>query len=380
MGRGKEVNNITTFLEQKLEFRKHANAFRKLTINEGLIDFCSNDYLGFASSADLRELISSKEKAQAPQPTGSTGSRLISGNNTIAEQLETDLALFHSAESALLFNSGYDANIGLFSSLAQRGDTIITDELAHASIIDGARLSNGTRYSFRHNDLKSLEAKIKVSKGNIYIAVESIYSMDGDEAPLKALVELAEQYGAALIVDEAHATGIYGPHGSGLITHYDLEKRIFARVITFGKALGCHGAAVVGSSLLRNYLINFARSFIYSTAAPSHSHLSVSMAYQLLQKEDFQTKIHEKIQFFKKESAAIAKRFIPSNSPIQSFLIPGNNEAKQMALLLKEHRFDIRPILSPTVQEGKERLRICLHTFNSVQDIKQLLSLLIKTA
>ena len=373
------MNSIATFLEQKLEFRKQSNAYRKLIINEGLIDFCSNDYLGFASNADLRNRISTKENELTLQPTGSTGSRLISGNNKIAEQLESDIAGFHSAESALLFNSGYDANIGLFSSLAQRGDTIITDELAHASVIDGARLSYATRFSFKHNDLESLEAKIKVSKGNIYIAVESIYSMDGDEAPLQALVELAEQYGAALIVDEAHATGIYGHHGSGLVAQYNLDKRVFARVITFGKALGCHGAAVVGSSLLINYLVNFARSFIYSTAASSHAHLSVSMAYQLLQEEDFQIKIKEKIQFFKKEATAIVDRFVPSNSPIQSFLISGNNEAKQLALLLKEHQFDVRPILSPTVPSGKERLRICLHTFNSDQDIKQLLSLLIKS-
>lgn len=374
------MNSIITSIEQKLELRKQSNAYRKLSINEGLIDFCSNDYLGFASSADLRSMISTKVNVITPLPTGSTGSRLISGNNRTAEQLESDIARFHSAESALLFNSGYDANIGLFSSLAQRGDTIITDELAHASIIDGARLSNASRYSFKHNDLENLAAKIKASKGNIFIAVESIYSMNGDEAPLKALVKLAEQYGAALIVDEAHATGIYGKHGSGLISQYHLEKRIFARVITFGKALGCHGAAILGSVLLRNYLINFARSFIYSTAAPAHTHLAVRMAYQLLQKEDFQTKIQTKIQFFKKEAAVIAHRFISSDSPIQSFMVPGNNEAKQLAFVLKEHRFDIRPILSPTVPEGKERLRICLHTFNSDDDIKQLLALLIKSA
>lgn len=372
------MDQITRQLNQQLERRKQANSYRSLLITEGLTDFCSNDYLGFASSDKLNSMIFSPANTHLLQRTGSTGSRLISGNHFLTEQLENDIANFHNAESALLFNSGYDANLGLFSCIANRGDTIITDELAHASIIDGARLSHATRYSFKHNDLQHLEAKIKISKGNIFIAVESIYSMDGDEAPLEDLVELAERYGAALIVDEAHAAGIFGHQGRGLVNHYNLQGRIFARIITFGKAFGCHGAAVVGSVILKNYLINYARSFIYSTAAPPHNHLAVSMAYQLLQQEDYQSKIIETITFFKEKAMSISRKFIKSGSPIQSYLVPGNREARDLAQHLSEEGFAVKPILSPTVQQGSERIRICLHSFNTNEEIRRLINLLKK--
>ncbi len=353
-----------------------ALSLRSLADNHTLPDFCSNDYLGFSASSELKEMINSFLSSFPDYPLGSTGSRLISGNRHFTEELETEIASFHGSGSSLLFNSGYDANLGLFSSLPQRGDTIIVDELAHASIIDGARLSYANRYTFRHNDLQSLEDKLKAAKGNIYIAVESIYSMDGDEAPLKALADLADTYGAALIVDEAHATGIFGWQGRGLINHYGLQSRIFARVITYGKALGSHGAAILGNNNLKTYLINFARSFIYSTAASFHSHLSIKMAYKMLRESDFQNEIRSRIVFFKQEADPVLTKFIPSASPIQSLLVTGNENAQKLASEIRAAGFNVRPILYPAVPVDKERIRICLHTFNSEKEISSLVTLL----
>ena len=195
------------------------------------------------------------------------------------------LADFHKAESGLIFNSGYDANLGLFSCIAKKEDTLICDELIHASIIDGCRLSYANRFRFAHNDVEDLEDKLRRSKGNIFVAVESVYSMDGDMAPLKEIAAVCKKYNASLIVDEAHATGLFGDQGRGLVSQHGLEQEVFARVHTFGKALGCHGAVILGSETLRNYLVNFARSFIFTTALPVHSLIAVKCAYEMLMAE-----------------------------------------------------------------------------------------------
>ena len=179
------MNSAENFIKARLDERSGKGNYRTLKPESGLIDFCSNDYLGFARSAVLKKLIEEELLANKDHLNGSTGSRLLSGNTRYAEILETQIAEFHRSEAGLIYNSGYDANIGLFSSLAQKGDTIIMDELAHASIIDGARLSFANRYSFRHNNLESLEEKLRNAKGNCYVVVESIYSMDGDTPPLK---------------------------------------------------------------------------------------------------------------------------------------------------------------------------------------------------
>jgi 8-amino-7-oxononanoate synthase len=200
--------------------------------------------------------------------------------------------------------------------------------------------------------------------------------MDGDEAHLPWLVLLAEKYGAALIIDEAHATGIYGRQGRGLVDQYGLTERVFARVVTFGKALGTHGAILLGNDNLRDYLINFARSFIYSTAAPFQTHLSVKMAYRYLQKYDHQAVIREKITLFRQLTQHSALKFIDSSSAIQSLIVGGNEQTRYLSRLLRDHGFDVRPILPPTVPPGKERLRICLHTYNTDGEILRLIALL----
>ncbi|WP_207423014.1 aminotransferase class I/II-fold pyridoxal phosphate-dependent enzyme [Desertivirga brevis] len=366
---------IENYILKRLEDRETNNSYRTLSTDHSLIDFCSNDYLGFARSSLLQDNI--REALAATRTlSGSTGSRLISGNDYLTEQLEASISVFHGAQAGLLFNSGYDANVGIFSSLPQRGDTIIADELIHASIIDGARLSFANRYSFRHNDLESLREKLESARGRIYIAIESIYSMDGDMAPLEAILDLADLYEAAVIVDEAHATGIFGAKGEGLVHHRNLQDRVFARIVTFGKALGCHGAIVLGSVDLRSYLVNFARSFIYTTSAPPLNHISISEAYKYLEAGDYPAIASSKINFFRSEAGGLYNSFIDSNSPIQCLMAEGNDHAKRMEGIVKQAGYNVRAILHPTVPAGKERLRICLHSFNTESEINGLLDIL----
>jgi 8-amino-7-oxononanoate synthase len=354
-------------IEKKLEERRIAGNYRALKSENTLVDFCSNDYLGFAHSAVLKNKIDEEIKNIGIIANGSTGSRLLSGNTAYTENLEALVAALHKSEAGLIFNSGYDANLGLFSSLPKRGDTIITDELIHASIIDGARLSHANRYIFKHNNLQSLEEKLQHAKGNCYIAIESVYSMDGDTPPIDEIITLAEKYNANLIVDEAHAVGL---HGFGLIDE-KLQNRVFARVATFGKALGCHGAIVLGSNLLKEYLVNFARSFIYTTAASFHQIASVKMAYQLLQQSSAEIEqLQENIALFKQKIISNdAYPLINSYSAIQCLILGSNEKAKEVAARLQNAGLDVRPILSPTIPAGSERIRICLHSFNTEDEV-----------
>ncbi len=338
----------------KLNTRKETNAFRTLTHND-LVDCCSNDYLGFAK----------KTWENTEKENGSGGSRLISGHSPIFEKVEQQIATFHKTAAALIFNSGYDANIGLFSSLPSKNDTVIYDEYCHASIRDGLRLGVARNFSFTHNNINDLEKKLKRATGNIFVAIESIYSMDGDSAPLKEIAKLCKKYEAHLIIDEAHATGVFGNNGEGLAVQEGIDA--FAKIHTFGKALGCHGAAICGSKILKEFLINFARSFIYTTALPKHSIANISAAYKELTNTTELAKLHKNISLFK--TLYKGKTLIPSNSPIQSIVIGGNEATKTIALELQEAGMDIRPILHPTVAEGSERIRICLHSFNSKEEI-----------
>jgi len=363
------VKSSEAFIEQRLAERKLLGSYRTLKPENSLVDFCSNDYLGFARSSELKNKIDAEINGLQLALNGSTGSRLLSGNLQYTEDLEREIASCHNSPAGLLFNSGYDANIGLFSCIAQRGDTIITDELIHASIIDGARLSHANRYTFKHNDLDSLEAKLKQAKGNCYVAIESVYSMDGDTPPLLDILLLTEKYDAALIVDEAHAIGLYK---KGLINKLGIENRIFARVVTFGKALGCHGAIVLGSEVLRNYLINFARSFIYTTAASVHQIASIKIAYQMLQYSDEAIKaLNNNISLFK-VNISNESVLLKSDSAIQCLLLNNNDRAREAAFYLQNKGLDVRAILSPTVPAGTERLRICLHAYNTIDEINLL--------
>ena len=355
------------FLTQRLSRRKEEGLFRSLRNESHLVDFCSNDYLGFARSQELAELIRKKTEAYM-LPNGATGSRLISGNFMLTEQLEHRLAGIFSAEASLIFNSGYTANVAVLSSLPQKGDTILYDELVHASMKDGARLSLATRHPFRHNDLHDLENKIRKSTGRLYIAVESVYSMDGDQCPLKELVSLSEKYDATIILDEAHSTGIFGKSGSGIAVSQQLTDHIPVRIYTFGKAMGVHGACVAGSNNLRNFLINFARPFIYSTALPPHNLVAIESAFTWLEEHhELQKVLSEKIKLFTERTSALKSRM--SDTPIQTVLFNGNENAKEAANSFQSAGYDVRPILYPTVPKTKERLRICIHSFNTSDQI-----------
>jgi 8-amino-7-oxononanoate synthase len=364
------------FIDKKLQERRQAGTYRTLKPESMLVDFCSNDYLGFARSPELKNNIDEEIKSGGLLANGSTGSRLLTGNSAYIESVEQYIAGLHKCEAGLIFNSGYDANLGLFSSLPQRGDTIITDELIHASIIDGTRLSYANRYTFRHNDLQSLEDKLKHAAGNCYVAIESVYSMDGDTPPINEILALTDKYNANLIVDEAHAIGLFG---LGLIDE-SFQNRVFARVVTFGKALGCHGAIVLGSQNLKEYLVNFARSFIYTTAPSYHQIASVKIAYQLLQQSSNEIGLlRGNIKFFKQKiKSSEFYPLISSNSAIQCLVLKSNEKAKELAEYLQKNGLDVRPILSPTVPFGSERIRICLHAFNTSEELNLLTNLINK--
>jgi 8-amino-7-oxononanoate synthase len=365
-------------LIQKLQKRKEENSFRKLSHHSGLLDFTSNDYLGLAQSEELFGLIQNKVES-LPHKNGATGSRLLAGNSAYAEEVEQNLAAVFKSESTLIFNSGYAANQAVLSSIPQKGDTILYDELVHACIRDGARLSLASRFPFLHNNLNDLEERLKRAQGNVFIAVESIYSMDGDQCPLKELIDLAEKYNATIILDEAHSTGVLGKNGAGLTISQELEKKIPIRVYTFGKAMGVHGACVAGSKDLIDYLINFARTFIFTTAMSPHSFASIDCSFQYLSKHLLlQNELSDRIKLFNSESEKLKIQKLTSNSQIQGVIIQGNENIKEKAAQLQMNGFDVRPILSPTVAKGSERLRICLHTFNSSEEIRQLVEQLSK--
>ena len=363
-------------MRDKLAARAEQQSLRRLRAPAPGPDFCSNDYLGLARSPRLKQAVRQAEAAWNGA-NGSTGSRLISGNTPATEALEARIADYHRGSAALLFSSGYAANTGLLACLAGAGDTLITDELIHASMIDGARLSRARRLVFRHNDLDDLEAKLRDAAGNVVIAVESLYSMDGDIAPLVAMQDLADRYGAALVVDEAHSNGVYGPQGRGSVVAAGLEERVFARVCTFGKALGHHGAAVVGSETLRAYLVNFARPFIYSTAPPPASLAGIDAAYTLLPDLDAErARLFDLITQFREATRHSAWQWLDSASAIQSVVIPGNRRVRAVAAALERQGLWVVPIVAPTVPAGFERIRVCLHAHNTPEELQQLLSAL----
>ena len=355
-------------LQNQLENRKINGGYRQLKTNKSKkIDFSSNDYLGLSKIEEIHN------KHLNFIDNGATGSRLLSGNKEYHEELEVFLAKYFKSESALLFNSGYMANLGVLSSVPQKGDTVILDELSHICIKEGVRLSRANYFNFKHNNLHDLEKKLKkIEGGNIFVVVESAYSMDGDEAPLKEIVELAEQYNAYLIVDEAHSTGLYGETGFGLCCDLALEEHIFARIYTFGKAVGVHGAAVAGSNILKEYLINYSRQFIYTTALPHHSVQVIQNALNYRENHpELWLGLQSKIGLFNTLLNSDINK-LDSEHPVQGIILGDAKEAVNFATYLNNHGFDIRPILSPTVPKGKERVRICLHAFNSEEEITTL--------
>nr|WP_314836369.1 pyridoxal phosphate-dependent aminotransferase family protein [uncultured Flavobacterium sp.] len=374
------MKNLPQNLSEKLEIRKQNNALRQLPNATSLTDFASNDYLGWSQSELIFDETHQLLLDRNIKNNGATGSRLLSGNHQLYKETEDFIAQFHQSESALIFNSGYDANVGFFSSVPQRGDLILYDELCHASIRDGIQLSKAKAYKFNHNDFEDLEQLIQRNPNTtLYIVTETVFSMDGDCPNLEELVSVSNKYNCYLVVDEAHALGVFGERGEGLVQMLGLQDEIFARIMTFGKGLGCHGAAIIGSLELKSYLVNFARSFIYTTGLSPHSVAAILVGYQHLEKDLIPIlKLRENIVFFNqhKNMLSLKPLFVRSKSAIQSAIIPGNEKVKSIANQLHQKGFDVKAILSPTVPEGQERLRFCIHSYNSTEEICEVLTLL----
>lgn len=324
-------------------------------------DFASNDYLALASSPRLKQAVA--EALERGVPLGSGGSRLLRGNHEEHEALEAEAATLFGTEASLFFSSGYAANAALLSTLPQRGDLIVYDELVHASSHEGMRLSRALCLSAAHNDVDAFESVIGAWRrgggtGRVWIAVESLYSMEGDRAPLDALAALADRHDAVLVIDEAHATGVFGVHGRGLAAHLDGRDNVVT-VRTCGKALGCEGALVCGPAPVRDFLVNRGRAFIFSTAPSPLMAAAVRAALRLLVDEpERQARLHGLIE-------AAARRVVPlgataSGGQILPLVLGDDARTMAVAARLQQAGFDVRGIRPPTVPAGTARLRISL--------------------
>ncbi|WP_140939625.1 aminotransferase class I/II-fold pyridoxal phosphate-dependent enzyme [Sphingobacterium lumbrici] len=363
--------NTLVRLNQALEDRTQKDILRRLKPPDKGIDFYSNDYLGFTQNVLLQEMLLKEINKQPYLLKGATGSRLISGNTDFMMEAEAFLAKKHGVESALLLPSGYLANMAFFSSIPQHGDTVLMDEFVHRSVRDGARLSPARRLKFAHNDLNHLEKLLKEVKGSCFIAVESLYSMEGDFAPLEELTELANRYQACLIVDEAHAFGVFG---YGLVAKKNLQKKIFATVVTYGKALGMHGAAILSNQTTISYLVNFSSPVIYTTGSNDLHAMSIKKGYDFMEHNSTPAQnLQNNIREFRRIGLPTLS---DAQSPIQTLPIPGISAAKKLQRHLMSKRFLTFAAVSPTVKEGEERLRICLHAFNSKEEINQLTNII----
>ncbi len=371
-------NSALNHLSDQLNTRESEGLLRSLQSLAGMVDFCSNDYLGLSQNPMLAENIAQDLRRWAEKGKalahGATGSRLISGHSPIFDEFEKACAEMHRAEAALLFASGYDANVGLITTLAGEGQVVFCDQLLHASLIDGLRLCKAEKRIFKHNDLEDLIQLMEQypKESPKWIVVESIYSMDGDVAPLEELVKLKDKYQVELIVDEAHSGGLYGPEGSGLCVELGLEKEIFARIITFGKAWGNAGAVVLGSRILRDFLINFARPFIYSTApSPVHVHSLLSTMAFIKKQDAPREKLKANIEFF--QSLCSGDAWGKSQTAIQTFFVSGNQALRAAAKKAQSAGFAVKPIVYPTVAKGQERIRITLNALSKQEDMQALI-------
>lgn len=391
-------------MQQLLDQRATKSTLRTLTLPKSEhIDFSSNDFLSLSTNAKLKSAYLA-EFANSGASLASGGSRLLDGNSTYAEALERDIAAFHGAEAGLLFNSGFDANAGLFACVPQPGDIIVYDELVHASVHDGMRLSRAAQtIPFAHNSVaglrKVLEDHIKTNEtsgrepNNFFVAVEAIYSMDGDVAPLKEIVEVVEELlhngTGAIIVDEAHATGVLGLQGRGLVCELGLEGRIFARLHTFGKSMAANGAIVLGSPILRHYLINYARSLIYTTFLSYPALTLVRASYTMLWSGETtasQNHLHELTQAFHnalnrlQASSPAAQQLlkIPSACPKSSIFSIQLEQPRKLAGYLQSQGMMVRAVVPPTVPLGTQRIRVCLHAGNTRAQVDFLIQTLLR--
>jgi len=359
-------------LESELEELRRENQFRELHAIEG-INLCSNDYLGLSRDPRMKDTV--RRALQDGCPVSSTGSRLLSGHSDEWNALEMQLASFVGAEAAVFFSSGYLANVGLLTSVLGSRSTVFSAAANHASLIDGMRLSRARKIVFPHTDLDFLERALRASgsAGERFIVVESVFSMDGDYAPLEYLYTLADKYDACLIIDEAHATGVLGPNGGGLVAEKGRPDCVLATIHTCGKALASMGAFVACSDTLRQYLINKARSFIFSTALPPYiarqTAEAVSIVVEADSKRHYLAELSEHLRYSLRDGGFDTGR---SESHIVPVILGSNEPALRLARGLVERGFGVKAIRPPTVPAGTARLRLSLTTAIDMEQASQL--------
>lgn len=421
------MGSLEATLQQRLAHRESQGRLRRLEVPRlDLVDFSSNDYLSLSRDRVVRDALAAylgcPDQGHSPTSSsgriiGSGGSRLLDGNSVFVEQLERKIANFHASEAALLFNSAYDANVGLISCVPGTGDVILYDNLIHASIHDGMRLSRVTRkIPFTHSSvirhsrernselgeagvggpngleptIKQLihgDQQVRSGSSNVFICIEALYSMDGDIVDLEyvsnMINSLLPKGNGYIIIDEAHSIGVLGDSGRGLVCQLGLQDRIFARVAGFGKAMGCAGGAILCSSIVRHYLINYARTLIYTTAMSFPSLASIDAAYDYLisgkaEQRRRQLKIlirhcHVKLKDIDERLRPTAAALRVPEGPLNSPIIPlFTRYPRELARHCQASGFMIRPIVAPTVPRGQDRIRICLHGTNTIEQIDAL--------
>jgi 8-amino-7-oxononanoate synthase len=354
---------------------KRQSLLRDLSLVSGT-NLCSNDYLGLSDDPRLKEAV--LQAMEQCERVAATGSRLLSGHDTVWDELETLFAAFAGTEAALYFSSGFAANTGLLSAVLNAGDVVFSDALNHASLIDGMRLSRAQKVIYPHCDLNFLEHELRrYAEHSIarVIVTETLFSMDGDRAPIREIFQLAYRYGAEVIADEAHATGVCGPHGRGLLAELGLQEQALAIVHTCGKALASMGAFVCGSQVLKQFLINHARSFIFSTAMPPYFAGQVKAALELATSMDAERQHLAGLAFGLRERlTSMGLDCGPSTSQIVPLIIGANEDTLSLAAALQQRGFAVRAVRAPSVPPGTARLRLSLTARLTSDDMDQFTS------
>ncbi|MGF1579545.1 MAG: aminotransferase class I/II-fold pyridoxal phosphate-dependent enzyme [Gemmataceae bacterium] len=357
-----------------LEGLRERGRYRTLVVSSG-IDFTSNDYLGYAGG---RAFLFEKVTPASDVSFSGTASRLLRGHHPIWEKVEAELARWHGAETALVMTSGYAANEGLLSTIVEPQDWVASDEYNHASIIDGLRLAKAQKYIFRHNDLDHLEDGLReaIRSGSStrerFIVTESLFSMEGDSAPLREISELAERYDANLVVDEAHATGCFGQNGSGLVDALGLRSKVLATVHTGGKALAVSGAYVCGSSQLKALLVNKCRHFIFTTALPPQVGVRWLETLPIVESdEEGRERLHSNARTVRKLVDAFGLETIGDHYVVP-IVVGEDRRAVGLSSRFQQLGVDLRAIRPPTVPQGTARLRISVHADHSLDDLERL--------
>lgn len=372
-------------LQQELEQRKADGLLRQRRLldspqaehivanQQPYLSFCSNDYLGLANRP---ELIAAMQKAAGDSGVGSGASNLITGHHRYHDALEKQLSSFVEMPAALLFSTGYMANIGVLGALAGRGDAIFADKLNHACLNDGGYFSYADFHRYPHNDVAALEKLLQTSKArHKLIAADAVFSMDGDIAPIPEYLALCEKYDAYLYLDDAHGFGVLGEHGQGSLNHFNIKSPRIIVMATLGKAAGVAGAFVAGEQVVIDYLIQKAKSYVYSTPAPPALSATLSASVQLIEQgDDLRANLKALIAYLKQNLKLKKWKLLESDTAIQPLIIGGNEESLTVSEYLQTHGILVPAIRPPTVPTGTARLRISLSAAHSLDDVKQLVA------